>query len=180
MSDWPPCGDNIRDLPVIPSGDYNAPEPFDLPIDDFLAGREGRELDIDPIFGQPLGEILRNYDLDALQCGPDIPAVSDRIYKLRKVDTGTDHGIVLVSPPNEVVGAYIGGALAIAPQHQGRGLGAELVFEFACAFGTLPTWFMDIPAYSPAGVAAHRRAWHLARNAEFMKAKTDLGFVPIT
>lgn len=171
MSDLPPRDNRISNLSMISSGSYVPPEPFDLPIDNFLAGKDGRELDIDPIFGKPLGEILRNYDLGAATCGPDIPSVSDRVYKLRMVETEIDQGIVLVSPTNEVVGAYIGSALAITPLHQGRGLGAELVFEFARAFGELPAWFLDIPAYSPAGAAAHRRAWHLARDVEFMKAK---------
>jgi GNAT superfamily N-acetyltransferase len=171
MSDLPLPDENFRGLSVMPSRNGAVPEPFDLPIDVFLTGKEGRELDVDPIFGQPLGEILENYDWDAMRCGLDVPAVSDRVYTFRKVDSGSDQGIVLVSSSNGVVGAYIGGALAIAPEHQGHGLGAELVFEFAYAFGVLPAWFMDVPAYSPAGVAAHRRAWHLAHEAKFMKAK---------
>ena len=150
------------------------PEPFNLALDDFLTGQEGRELDIDPIFGQPLNAILGNYDLKTMSCALDVPAVSNRVYKLREVACGSDHGIILLAPSNVIVGAYIGGALAVAPEHRGYGLGAELVFEFACAFGSLPAWFMDVPAYSPAGVAAHRRAWHLARDAKFVTAKCHL------
>jgi hypothetical protein len=170
-SAWQPRNDNVRGLSVMPTKNYPVPKPFDLPIDSFLAGKTGRELDVDPIFGQPLGEILRSYDLNTMRYGTGVSAVSDRVYKFQNVDSGSEQGIFVVSPSKVIVGAYIGGALAIAIEHQGHGLGSELVFEFAYAFGFLPAWFLDIPAYSPAGVAAHRRAWHLARDDKFMKAK---------
>ena len=72
----------------------------------------------------------------------------------------------------------LGCALAILPEHRGKGLDAELVFEFASGFGVLPTWFLDFPAYSPAGLGAHRRAWYLGRNADFVGMKA--GLAPFT
>jgi len=155
--------------PEVPT--WAPPQPFDLSLDLFLAGPGGREIEIDPIFGQTFDEIRRDYAPHTLTSGPLVDSVVASRYRFRMVETGSDSGIVLISPTGGIIGAYLGCALAIVPEHQGLGLGAELVFEFAFAFGELPTWFLDTPAYSPAGFAAHRRAWHLGRSSEFVAAK---------
>ena len=142
-----------------------------LPLDDFVSGGDNRKVDIDPIFGQKLHAVLENYRPATLRRGKINPAVFGQGYSFRIVETDTDHGIVLLTRTNTIVGAYLGCALAILPQHRGRGLGAELVFEFALTFGFLPAWLLDVAAYSPAGFAADRRAWYLARSVRFATAK---------
>jgi GNAT superfamily N-acetyltransferase len=154
--------------------DHFPPAPFDLPLAQFLAGREGRDLDVDRIFGHTVEEIIADYPSECLTRGSVSRAIAEPNYSFRRVETHTDHGIMLLAPTDEIVGAYLGCALAIVPAHRGHGLGAELVFEFALAFEQLPAWHLDVPAYTPAGLAAHCRAWLLGRDRNFVKSKFDV------
>src|SRR6185312_9899215 len=80
-------------------------------------------------------------------------------------------GVLLLGPDGKRVGGYVWCDLAIDAAHQGLGLGAELVLERYLRDGGLPTWDLDTAAYSPAGEAAHRAAWRLARNGDFFARK---------
>jgi hypothetical protein len=153
------------------------PEPFNMPLESFLTGGLGRDLDIDNIFCGNFREILDGYGPKKLEFGATSPSALVEGYNVCLLNAGVDHGVVLRSPSNEIVGAYIGCLLGLDAKHQGLGLGAELVFDFVCNFGSLPTWYLDVPAYSPAGLAAHTRAWHLARSADFLKAKGIIAHV---
>jgi GNAT superfamily N-acetyltransferase len=146
-------------------------EPFNLSLTQFLSGHADRKLDIDRIFGKSLDIVLDNYPPCRLMRGRITAAVFGRGYVFRTVETDTDAGVVLLDKGKTIVGAYLGCALAVLPEHRGHGLGAELVFEFALTYGVLPAWFLDVPAYSPAGFAAHCRAWHLARSISFSTRK---------
>src|SRR3546814_2286557 len=77
----------------------------------------------------------------------------------------------MLEPEERVGGEYLGCDLAVADEHQGRGLGAELVLEYAMRTGDLPTWELDVAAYSHAGEAAHRAAWRMACNRDLFERK---------
>lgn len=63
-----------------------------------------------------------------------------------------------------VVGYYnTPGAVCIQDEHQGQGLGAELILHTYLLVGTPPTEGLDEQMFSEAGLAAHRRAYELGR-----------------
>lgn len=149
-------------------------EPFELPLHDFLTGGEHRELLVDQLFGRTFDDLIRDFLCVTFICGPSRNAVSVSDHFFLQVETEQDRGVLLFSQRYEIVGAYVGPALAIKEDRQGFGLGAELVYEFAHSFGVLPTWFLDTPSYSPAGLAAHSRAWSFGRSRRFISAKLSL------
>lgn len=63
----------------------------------------------------------------------------------------------------QIVGYYnTPGAVCIREDHQGQGLGSELVLWTAINFaGGPPTEGLDEQCFSKAGYAAHVSAWHL-------------------
>ncbi len=133
-----------------------------VPEDAFLAGGE-RDLDVDTIFGKDFSVVLaemRQWSPEALLPEPDsvpIPLAADPAYTVRSLEGG----IGLYDSSGTLVGGYLSCDLSIEDEHQGIGLGREIV---ACAFlknHELPTWHLDAPAYSPAGEATHRAAWRL-------------------
>ncbi len=142
-------------------------DPLALPLDAFLAGPGGDmdALDIDRRRGKDLDRVLREMrkdDPDSVSFAPDAPRTpSDLAEGYSFVDVPS--GLLLLAPDGSVAGAYVSCDLSVAEAHQGRGLGAELVLEYAVRRGSLPTWHLDTPAYTPAGLGAHRRAWILAR-----------------
>jgi len=148
-------------------------QPFDRSLEEFLAGQPDITPLIDPLFSCEFDSLVRNYDPDVFKSGLEQPATLTDGYKFRILEAKNEMGVALISACNNIVGAYIGCSLAIAEDHRGKGLGAELSFEFADFFGELPTWFLDTPAYSPAGFAAHRRAWYLARDPSFIAKRNS-------
>lgn len=152
--------------------------------DEFLAGpdryaewQEGEQdddlLDIDWIFGNKgLDSVLadaRHMDggLDPEPGTHDTPAFAAPGYAFRQVGAG----VLLIAPTGEIAGGYLGCDVVVDPEHQGQGLGAELILERYLRDGDLPTWWLDAAAYSPAGEAAHRAAWHLLQDAAVREAK---------
>lgn len=156
----------------------------DIAEDAFLAGPdryqawqedegEGDLLDIDWIFGNKgLDSVLEDARLvtNGLDPEPDAretPALAAPGYLFRQVGAG----VLLIAPDGEIAGGYLGCDVVVESEHQGQGLGAELVLERYLRDGDLPTWWLDDAAYSPAGEAAHRAAWRLLQNAAVREAK---------
>lgn len=154
--------------------DFQIPCPFENSLTDFLTGGQ-KAYDIDRRFSVPFAQLTKDYLISEMVLGAPCASVKAVGYVFCDVFYGTSQGVALVSPDNTVVGLYLGGALAICPVHQGQGLGAELAFEYAFRMGALPTWYMDLPAFSPSGYYAHCRAWYLARDPSFVGAKNLLG-----
>jgi GNAT superfamily N-acetyltransferase len=161
-------------------------EPFNpsqLAEDEFLAGPDRYEawdgdgdlLDIDEIFGKSFYRVLREqreYDPGSVDIGEDaVRTESLKAPGYAFVDVPA--GLLLLDLDGNPCGGYIGCDLAIEEGHQGQGLGAELVLEYAMRFGPLPTWDLDEAAYTPAGEGAHRRAHALACDREFFAAKRE-------
>jgi len=172
MNDSRIHGENAASLRK--SQEFMVPSPFDRPLELFLAGEMERSLDIDRLFGRQADELIGKNESVVLKRCCLADSVLATGYKIGIVDIDRGGGVILLSPAGEIVGAYRGCLLSVAPGHQGRGLGAELVFDLAYATGALPTWFLDTPSYSPAGLAAHRRAWFLARDPVFTETKVSL------
>lgn len=70
--------------------------------------------------------------------------------------------LVLVSPAGQRCGFYVGNELWIDPEHRGQGLGAELVLAMTELLGHSPCEDQEAVGFSPAGYAAHLKAWRLA------------------
>lgn len=79
----------------------------------------------------------------------------------------SDHadGVILRCPKGRIAGVYLGLHLALHAPFRGRGLGTELVVERAWRDGGLPGWELDPPAYTRAGLRAHRSAWRWLQDA---------------
>ncbi len=160
-------------------------EPFDpaaLDEDAFLVGPDRYAawdglsdlMDVDPIFGTTFGRIwadIDRVDPDSLQrdeTAAETPAIAAEGYRFAAVDAG----VLLISPEGYAVGGYLGCDLAIDPGHQGQGLGAELVLEYAMRNHRIPVWDHDTAAFSPAGEQAHRRAHRLAHDRALFARKS--------
>lgn len=141
------------------------PEPFDVDEDIFLSGGCGRTLDIDKIFAKTLEQMIEDIkDPDNGQIEIEVgiapvPSLIDPRFLFQEAPAG-----MLVLYEGSIVGGYMSCDLTLAPEYQGRGIGAELVIERCLRDGMNPTWHLDSPAYTPAGVAAHRAAWRRVRD----------------
>jgi GNAT superfamily N-acetyltransferase len=145
----------------------------------FLVGPDapdGFAVDIDPVFAKPWTQVLREIeetDPHALVVDEDEASTPSDVvsgYWYQPVMTG----LLLMSPAGKPVGGYLSCDVSVEPEHQGQGLGAELIVEFYLRQGMIPTWFLDTPAYSPAGMAAHRAAWRmLAEQPELIDRKLE-------
>ena len=161
-------------------------EPYDpaaITEDAFLAGPErwddwdGEDelLDIDDVFAKDFERILgeqRDCEPGSVEIEPDAthtPSYGNPGYGFVDVEAG----LLLLDPTGRPVGGYIGCDVAVEETHKGKGLGAELVLEYAMRNGRLPTWDLDSAAYSRAGAAAHRAAHALARNRTVFEAKRE-------
>src|SRR3546814_9460216 len=83
-------------------------------------------LDVDDVFAKNLTTVLRDYSLDETDVWGRSPSAVAEGYEFAE----TEDGVLLLDPEERVVGAYLGCDLAVADEHQGRGLGAELVLEY--------------------------------------------------
>lgn len=154
----------------------------------FLAGprRDSHSLDVDPCFGSgwDLAKTdmifdlrLRSWEdltawaetlLDRSMSG-DCPTlmVSGGILFLPAIsrDGSWEEGVVALDPADEefLVGLYCGVTLCVRSDRQGQGIGSGLVLCRFLRDGALPAWEAEVPAYSPAGLAAHRAAFRALR-----------------
>lgn len=134
--------------------------------DEFLTGADSDELDVDDIFAKPFERILsefQEFDPEGITLDPQnltFPSLIQPEYRYQEVGAG----LMLLAPDGAPVGGYLSCDLAIQSDHQGQGLGAELIIEFALRSGSVPTWHLDTPAYSRMGEAAHRSAWQRVRS----------------
>lgn len=140
------------------------PEPFDVDEDIFLSG--GRDLDIDKIFAKTLEQMLADFKdplTGQIEIEKDIspvPSLIDPRFSYQEAPGG-----IYALYDGAIVGGYMSCDLTLHPEYQGRGIGAELVIERCLRDGMNPTWHLDEPAYTPAGVAAHRAAWRRVRGS---------------
>ena len=141
-------------------------------VEAYEAGEIDELLDIDPIFGKTIERILeefREFDPNGILPAGEPLTPSDIIdgYSFQEVSAG----LLLLDPEGNVVGGYLGSDLAVSGEHQGKGLGAELVLETYLRSESIPVWHLDTASYSPAGEAAHISAWSLLQNEELCERK---------
>lgn len=141
------------------------PEPFDVELDEFMAGWPDKELDIDPIFAKEIDDILDDYRryapdqivIDADDAGR--PSIIDPTLTYRNVEAG-----VILTSGEQVVGGYLGSDLSLKDSYRGRGIGTEIVIERCLSDGCSPVWHLDDASYTPEGAAAHESAWNRVRS----------------
>lgn len=125
-----------------------------LSLDDFLCGADGA----DPWCKQHFNDYILNIDtrwdeaeLAQVRDGYWLAPSSDAMLLLKQRELTFD-----------VVGYYTTpGAVCIQNDHQGRGLGAELILATYNWVGGPPTAGLDEQSFSKAGYAAHIAAWKL-------------------
>jgi len=83
-------------------------------------------------------------------------------------------GVVLLCSEGAIAGAFVGLDFAVAPDHQGFGLGAELVAERVLRDHELPAWHQDKPAHSFTGWCAAMAAHRLLLKPAFLAQKSVL------
>jgi GNAT superfamily N-acetyltransferase len=141
--------------------------PLRCTLDEFLCGADGADAYIEQHFDDYVRDIDTSFNADDVEIveytaddedGPyGIVASSDSVLLVHRAkDASTWSGA-------EVVGYYnTPGAVCIQDEHQGHGLGAELILWTALHWsGGPPTDGLDEQCFSEAGYAAHVAAWNL-------------------
>ncbi|WP_046867054.1 hypothetical protein [Microvirga massiliensis] len=152
-------------------------EPFDpseLTEEEFLLGPDrDDDLDIDDVFSKEFENIYADqlmFDRSSVAITPKslwTPSIVDADYRFVDVEAG----VLLIGPDGKPCGGYIGCDVAIGWIHRGRGLGSELILEYAMRHGRLPTWDLDEASYSTDGYRAHCNAHAMARDRVFFDRK---------
>lgn len=140
------------------------PKPFNESLEKFLCGPHMALLDVDDIFAKSLDVILT--DLREFTPSDIIPdELDDGVRSLirpnliyREVMAG-----IILYDADKPIGGYLGCDLSLLPEYQGHGLGKEIVIERCIRDGDSPVWALDTAAYTHAGIAAHKSAWHHVR-----------------
>ena len=127
--------------------------------------------------GEPvIDRIFASGTLSALldDCALDLEdAVSSRTawHPIRSIAghsiASVPEGLVVMSGAGTVSGVYLGAALAVAPEWQGRGLASEICLHAYCSGGA-GVWSCDKPGFSPGGYRAHLAVRRLARDARML------------
>lgn len=145
----------------------------DIPaLTEFLTGDPDWQPVVDDVFGKDFDRALaemRMFDPHGLMPEePGAKGIESRIEPGLEY-IGIHDGLGLFdAATGELVGGYLGCDLVLKNDYRGRGLGAEIVCEYFFRNRDLPTWHMDEPAFTNAGIAAHKSAhrW-LMRNRDY-------------
>jgi GNAT superfamily N-acetyltransferase len=147
----------------------------ELTGEDFVAGPGMGEddLDIDNIFAKTFERVRREMlDDDPHAFDPDDPRdTTPSDFAAGYTFQNVVGGLALIDPAGEIVGGFFSCDLTLRADHRGKGLGAEIVIEYFLRNEELPTWSLDTPAYSKAGLAAHRSAWRRMKRDPDMVAR---------
>ena len=152
-------------MKAFPGGtvEHLVPEPVVLSEEDFLCGADSP----DPWCNQSFEDYIE--DIDTVFDPQTLVRVAEHYWFAES----SDSVLLLYAEETEdnikpcgfdVVGYYnTPGAVCIQDEHQGQGLGAELILHTYLLVGTPPTEGLDEQMFSEAGLAAHRRAYELGR-----------------
>lgn len=136
----------------------------DLDEDEFVLGTDSedeeseRELDIDDIFGKDLETVVADIE----RYHPTAEFEEEKFDERRSSDidpslvyaTHETLGTFLFDEEGAIVGGFLETDLVLADEHQGQGIGREIVVEHFLSNGALPTWYLDSAQYSRAGYGA--------------------------
>lgn len=128
-----------------------------ISLEEFLCGATGPE----PWCRQSFGDYIGSID-QRPQHGSIRPVIGHSRYYLAQSSNAAlllwQNGL-----DKDVVGFYcVPGAVCIREDHQGLGLGAELILYTACdVIGGPPTAGLDNPCFSKSGFAAHCAAYRI-------------------
>ncbi len=99
--------------------------------------------------------------------GPSTPSDHRPGYRFLE----QDHDLLLIDDQGAPVGGYVSCDVSIMESHQGLGLGAELILEYFLRHDDFPTWYLDSPQYTKAGLYAHQAAQRLGNTAVLVEKK---------
>jgi len=139
------------------------PEPFNQNEDEFISG--GARLEIDDIFAKKLCAVItdiNHYNPEMLTF--DTPAFQESLFEPGYIYRDVPAGVLLIDPKGNIAGGYLSSDLVLGEEHQGKGLGIELVIERCLRDGENPIHNLDTAAYSYKGLRAFRAAWEHAQN----------------
>lgn len=152
-------------MKAFPGGtvEHLVPEPVALSEEDFLCGADSP----DPWCNQSFEDYIE--DIDTVFDPQTLVRVAEHYWFAE-----SSNSVLLLYAEEiddnfkpigfEVVGYYDPpGAVCIQYEHQGQGLGAELILHTYTIVGRPPTEGLDDQMFSEAGLAAHRRAYELGR-----------------
>lgn len=135
----------------------NEREPLVLTEEEFLCQADGP----DPFCNQHFDDYIA--DIDSKPDPSTVDVIRPPYYAIAE---SSDSVLLLYRAAEtnqwETVGYYNGpGAVCIQDEHQGQGLGAELILQTAMLRGHPPTEDLDEQMFSEAGYRAHQAAWRL-------------------
>lgn len=151
-----------------------AESPWVMTAEEFVCGAEGAEAWTEQHFDDYINDIDKAFAPDGL-----IPVEGHPDYFLGESSDSTLLIHRAVGGQMDVVGYYnTPGAVCIKDEHQGKGLGAELILFTALHWsGGPPTEGLDEQCFSEAGYGAHLAAYRLGvrRGAIVASAESDRG-----
>lgn len=144
--------------------------PLVLTEEEFVCGAEGAEAWISQHFDDYINDIDKAFSPDGL-----IPVEGHPDYFLGKSSDSTLLVHRAAGGQMEVVGYYnTPGAVCIKDEHQGNGLGAELILFTALHWsGGPPTEGLDEQCFSEAGYGAHLAAYRLGVRRGMIVASSE-------
>lgn len=152
----------------------------DLECDAFLAGPDRyarwQEGEVERLYGvndaheRMVCDILDEHPADRASEIGSIPTDSDPNFRISHHEAG----VILRCPRRRIAGVYLGLHLAIHPQYRGRGFGHDMIVARYLRDGHLAVWDLDPPAYTRAGLCAHRAAWKTLQDLPGITRAYDL------
>lgn len=125
------------------------------------------DLDVDKIFAKKLDRLLKEaveHQKDALD-RPENSIQTKSLLCPGIVFEDVEEGLVARDATGRIIGGYISTDVSLADDFMGKGLGKELILEYFLRNESFPVWSLEAPAFSPAGLGAHRAAHRLIRES---------------
>jgi hypothetical protein len=140
-----------------------------IPEEEFVVGLDMTydDLDVDKIFAKKLDRLLKDavaFQKDALD-RPEDSIQTKSLLCPGVVFEDVEDGLIARDATGRIVGGYISTDVSLAEDFMGKGLGKELILEYFLRNESFPVWSLEAPAFSPAGLGAHRAAHRLIRES---------------
>lgn len=158
------CGPNA-------TNDILIDEAFERNLSDIIAEALSLREDKFVISDMPFGILNDQYVIVPIEYGNFVfPNNSKNITDVYQWLKDIQASIIKPKIPDCIIGCYIKNDIAVLKEHQGKGIGKELVVAKYKATGSLPNWKAWRPSYTPAGLATHKKAYQVAIERGYIQA----------